>query len=382
MKYGVKLISTMQRAHKIRIYPTKEQEVQLYKTAGTSRYVYNWALDQWKSQYEKFEKGEAEERPNTHMMCRRWTLQKPEWAKETNNGSQRAAIMDLGTAFQNFWKGHASYPKFHKKGRKDSFYVANDKAYISDSRISLPKIGKVRLAEPLRYTGKIMSYVVSTYAGQWFVSVQVETNADAHPRCEAPQSSVGIDVGLSHVAVASDGTTLDMPKSLHRLDKHLKALRRKLSKKAKHSRNRSKALRRKQKVQRRINDIRKDAVHKFTSTITKNHGIVVTEDLNLKGMVEKGSKSLRRSLAHSLMGEVIRQVSYKAQRHVMMDRFFPSSKKCSCCGFVKASLGLDERTYRCEACGLVIDRDFNASLNLMQAEKVIPGVPVESASSC
>ena len=371
----------MNRAHKIRIYPTREQEVQLYKTAGTSRYVYNWALDQWKSQYEKFEKGEAEERPNTYMMCRRWTLQKPDWAKETNNGSQRAAIMNVGTAFQNLWRGKTAYPKFHKKGRKDSFYVANDKAYISGARISLPRIGKVRLAEPLRYTGKIMSYVVSTYAGEWFVSVQVELASDARPRCEAPQSSVGIDVGLSHIAVASDGTVLDMPKSLHRLDEHLKALQRKLSKKAKRSRNRSKALRRKQKVQRRIDNIRKDAVHKFTHTITKNHGIVVTEDLNLKGMVQKGTASLRRSLAHSLMGEVIRQVSYKAQKHVMVDRFFPSSKRCSSCGFVKASLELSERTYRCEACGLVIDRDYNASLNLMQAGKVIPGVPVESAST-
>ena len=161
----------------------------------------------------------------------------------------------------------------------------------------------------------------------------------------------------------------------------IKALQRKLSKKAKRSRNRSKALRRKQKVQRRIDNIRKDAVHKFTSTVTKNHGIVVTEDLNLKGMVQKGTVSLRRSLAHSLMGEVIRQVSYKAQKHIMVDRFFPSSKRCSNCGFVKASLDLSERTYRCEACGLVIDRDYNASLNLMQAGKVIPGVPVESAGT-
>ena len=369
----------MQRAHKIRIYPTREQEVQLYKTAGTSRYVYNWALDQWKSQYEKFEKGETKERPNTYTMCRRWTLQKPDWAKETNNGSQRAAIMNVGTAFQNLWKGKSAYPKFHKKGRKDSFYVDNAHAYIEGSRISLPRIGKVKMAEPLRYTGKIMSYVVSTYAGEWFVSVQVELASDARPRCEAPQSSVGIDVGISHIAVASDGTTLDMPKSLKRLDAHLKALQRKLSKKAKRSRNRSKALRRKQKVQRRIDNIRQDAVHKFTNAITKNHGVVVTENLNIQGMVEKGSKSLRRSLAHSLMGEVIRQVSYKAQRHLQVDRFFPSSKRCSHCGFVKASLGLDERTYRCEACGLVLDRDFNASLNLMQAGKVIPGVPVERA---
>ena len=371
----------MQRAHKIHIYPTKEQETRLYKTAGTSRYVYNWALAEWKSMYDAFDKGLSQEKPSAFKLSAKWTKERPAWATEVARCSQTRAIINVGTAFQNLWKGHASYPKFHKKGSKYSFYVTNDGAHIKGSYITLPKIGKVRLAEPLRYTGKIISYVVSTYAGQWFVSVQVETSVDARPRCEAPNSAVGIDVGLSHIAVASDGTTLDMPKSLKRLDEHLKALQRKLSKKAKRSRNRSKALRRKQKVQRRIDNIRQDAVHKFTHTITKNHGIVVTEDLNIEGMKQTGQKSLRRSLAHSLMGEVIRQVSYKAQRHVMVDRFFPSSKRCSNCGFVKTNLELSERTYKCEACGLVIDRDYNASLNLMQAGKVIPGVPVESAST-
>ena len=371
----------MNRAHKIRIYPTREQETQLYKTAGTSRYVYNWALAEWKSMYDAFDKGLSTEKPSFGKLSARWTKERPEWATEVARDSQTHAIMNVGTAFQNLWRGKAAYPKFHKKGRKDSFYVPNNKAYIEGSRLSLPKIGKVRLAEPLRYTGKIMSYVVSTYAGEWFVSVQVELASDARPRCEAPNSSVGIDVGLSHIAVASDGTVLDMPKSLKRLDAHLKALQRKLSKKAKRSRNRSKALRRKQKVQRRIDNIRKDAVHKFTHTITKNHGIVVTENLDIEGMKQTGHKSLRRSLAHSLMGEVIRQVSYKAQKHIQVDRFFPSSKRCSNCGFVKTSLELSERTYKCEACGLVIDRDYNASLNLMQAGKVIPSVPVESAST-
>ena len=367
----------MQRAHKIRIYPTKEQETQLYKTAGTSRYAYNWALATWKSMYDALDKGLSQERPSAFKLSAKWTKERPEWSHEVSRDSQNRAIINVGKAFDNLWRGKSAYPEFHKKGRKDSFYVPNNKAYIEGSRISLPKIGKVRLAEPLRYTGKIMSYVVSTYAGEWFVSVQVELATDARTRCEAPQSSVGIDVGLSHIAVASDGTVLDMPKSLHRLDEHLKALQRKLSKKAKRSRNRSKALRRKQKVQRRIDNIRQDVVHKFTHTITKNHGIVVTENLNIHGMMQTGHKSLRRSLAHSLMGEVIRQVSYKAQRHVMVDRFFPSSKRCSHCGFVKTNLELSERTYKCEACGLVIDRDFNAALNLMQAGKVIPSVPVE-----
>lgn len=329
--------------------------------------------------YEKYEKGESEEKPTAFGLCHKWTIDRPEWAKETNNGSQKRAIMNVGIAFQNLWRGKSSYPTFHKKGRKDSFYVDNTHAYISDQTISLPKIGKVRLAEPLRYQGKIMSYTVSHYANQWHVSVQVETLADERPRCEAPQSAVGIDVGLKHVATASDGTTLDLPDSLKRLDKHLKAVQRKLSKKAKRSNNRLKVLRRKQKIQQRINNIRKDAVHKFTTKIAKNHGIVVVEDLDIKGMAAKASPQLRRSMAISMMSEVLRQFQYKSQRCVKVDRFYPSTKRCSRCGHVKEQVGLDERTYACEACGLVIDRDLNASLNIMQAGLVKPGVPVETS---
>lgn len=247
----------------------------------------------------------------------------------------------------------------------DGFYVTNMHACISGSTISLPKIGKVRLAEPLRYQGKIMSYTVSTYAGRWYVStyagrwyvsVNVETLSDERPRCKALDSPVGIDVGLKHVATASDGSILALPNSLKRLDEHLKAVQRKLSKKAKRSNNRLKMLRRKQRIQQRINNIRTDVVHKFTSTIAKNHGTVVVEDLDIRGMMEKAPASLRRSLATSMMSEALRQLHYKAQRCVKVDRFYPSTKRCSSCGHVKEHVGLDERTYTCEEYGLVLDR--------------------------
>ena len=371
----------MIRAHKIRMYPTREQEVQLRKTAGTSRYAYNWALAKWKAMYEAFDKGESLEKPSAFKLSNTWTQERPEWATETAYCAQNRAIMNVGTAFQNLWRGRTKYPQFHKKGTKDSFYVANDKAWIKDKVISLPKIGRVRLAEKLRFKGKIQSYTVSTYADQWHVSVQVEVDDDLRPRCEAPQAVVGIDVGLKHVAVSSDGTVLDTPASVAKLQRKLKYLQRCMAKKQKTSNRRLKLLVRKQKVQNKINNIRTDCVHKFTTTIAKSHGIVVVEDLDIKDMAAKAKRLLRRSFATSLMTEVHRQLEYKAQVIRKVPRTFPSSKMCSSCGHIKDHLCLDERTYVCGNCGAVIDRDVNAAINLMNAGLVKPGEPVESTST-
>lgn len=372
----------MQRAHKIRLYPTREQEVQLRKTAGTSRYAYNWALARWKEMYEAYDKGESEEKPSAFILARRWTTEREDWTKEVFRGVQTKAILNVGIAFQNLWKGKSKYPQFHKKGHKDTFYVDNAHAYIKDGRISLPKIGKVKLAEDLRYDGKIMSYTVSHYADQWHVSVQMETKEDPRPICLAKDSIVGIDVGLKNPAIASDGTVLEKPKFLPKLEQKLKWAQRKICRRQKGSNNRLKALKERQRIQQRINNVRKDAIHKFTTAIAKNHGIVVTESLDARSMQSGDNKLVRRGMAYSMMAEVIRQLSYKAQRHVMVDRYFPSTKKCSHCGHVKEdSLTLDMRTYTCDVCGYTIDRDLNAAINLMNAGKVILEVPVDSTAS-
>ena len=223
-----------------------------------------------------------------------------------------------------------------------------------------------------------MSYTVSHYADQWHVAIQYELPA-SKPQCVKPISIVGIDVGLSHVAVASDGTVCDAPESLKQLDVKLKKAQQVFSRKQKGSNNRSKALLKKQRIQNKINNIRKDVTHKFTTAITKNHGIVVTEDLHIQEMKEKAQhKSLRRSFASSMMGMILYQLSYKALEHHKVDRFFPSTKRCSSCGAVKPHIALSERVYRCEHCGAVIDRDLNAAINLKNAGPVRPEVPVDS----
>jgi putative transposase len=378
----MRLQNTMkiQRAHQIRLYPKGEQFVQLAKSAGTARYAHNWALDKWIKMYQAVEDGTSTEKPSAFKLCNIWTKEKPEWADEVSSSASRRAIMDVGTAFGNLFKGIARYPQFHKKGRKESFYVANDKAYIKGDIIHLPKIGKVKMAEELRYSGKIMSYTVSEEAGMWFVSVQVELEELPHP-CENPDSVVGIDVGLATPATASDGTVCTAPAKLKRLEKNLKQRQRKLSKAQKGSKNRSKLLRRKQKVQHRINNVRKDATNKFATTITKSHGIVVVEDLDIAEMKSKAPKHLRRSLQASMMGEILRQLEYKALKLIKAPRYYPSTKRCSGCGNIREEVGLSERTYICPVCGLQIDRDFNAAVNLMNVGVVDPELPVECVAS-
>jgi putative transposase len=378
----MRLQNTMkiQRAHQIRLYPKGEQFVQLAKSAGTARYAHNWALDKWITMYQAVEDGTSTEKPSAFKLCNIWTEEKPGWADEVSSSAPRRAIMDVGVAFGNLIKGNARHPQFHKKGRRESFYVDNTKAYIKGDIIHLPKIGKVKMAEELRYSGKIMSYTVSEEAGMWFVSVQVEIEAPEHP-CVAPDSVVGIDVGLATPATASDGTTCVAPAKLKRLEKNLKQRQRKLSKARKGSKNRSKLLRRKQKVQHRINNIRKDATHKFTATITKSHGVVVVEDLNIAEMKSKSPAHLRRSLQASMMGEIIRQLSYKALHLIKAPRYYPSTKRCSKCGNIRDEIGLSERTYICPVCGLTINRDLNAAVNLMNVGAVYPELPVECVAS-
>ena len=243
----------MYRAHKIRMYPTRAQQALLSKAAGASRFVYNWGLETWNSMYEAYTKAKTEPKPNANLLSRKWTKEKPDWAREIACCIQHNAIINLGVAYTNFFKKRADRPVFKKKGTKDMFRVDSDKASLKGTRIRLPNIGWIRLAEPLRFEGKIMSYSVSGYAGQWHVSVQVET---ADRRFDAPDTIVGIDVGLKNPAVASDGTKIELPASLKKLKAKLRRAERALARSQKASKKRLKKLKRKQKVQNKINNIR------------------------------------------------------------------------------------------------------------------------------
>lgn len=346
------------RSHKIRIVPNKEQEVLLRKTVGATRFAYNWGLDKWSELYKKGEK------VSSYILSNIWTKERPEWSREVNAQAQQHAFLNLGGAFKAFFRKQSKYPKYHKKGRKDSFYLTNQVTRIEGNHIFLSKIGWIKLREPLRYSScKINSYVVSCKCGEWYVSVQCEGVDD---RRTDSTSAIGVDVGCKNWITTSDRQVLKSPGQIKDLERRLRRKQRLLERKKKGSSNKRKAYEKVAKLYHRIDNIKLDAIHKFTSMITKNHGIVVVEDLNVEQMREKGVKSTRKGIQNSCMSEILRQLSYKANTVIKVDRYFPSSKRCSTCGNVKASLSLSDRTYHCDSCHTTIDRDLNASLNILQ----------------
>ena len=355
------------RAHKIKLKPNKVQAVMLSKTAGTARYAYNWALAEtykgWK---------ETGKNPSVYELDKRWTAEKPEWASETARTSQTRAILNTKSAYKKFIENlkagvyvgkQVEHPRFKRKGVHDSFYVDNVHAKLCGKHIKLPRVGSVRMTEFLRYSDcKIMSYTVSHDADGWYVSVQVEMEEEVR---SFSNSFIGVDVGCKSLAVASDGTECKTPGMLKDLERQLKRKQRLLARKQKGSKNRAKARIKVARAYQRIRNIKRDAVHKFTAAIAKNHGIAVMEDLDVKTMQENADKRTRKGVHNSCMSEVHRQLMYKCNSYIKVDRYFPSSKTCSSCGYHKADLLLGERTFVCPSCGLTIDRDFNAALNLL-----------------
>ena len=353
----------MQRAHKIRIYPNVEQAKILRQHVGGARFVYNWALSSWKQWRSDKEAGIKTDNPNWIKLYPKWKSDRPEWAKSVPDTIVTYALKTVNIAYANHFKFGRGWPKFKKKGKSnDTFRASGDKCRIRSDGKNIHVIGvkqDIRMAEPLRYNGKIHSYCVSCTAGKWYVSVQV----DIPDTRTAPDSTVGVDVGMKTPAVCSDWMTLTLPtEKLRKLENRIRKAQRRYSRRQRGSRRRAKALCRKQRIQERINNIRRDRIHKFTSAVCKNHATVVVEDLNANGM-HHGLRNVRKGMQRSCMSEVIQQIVYKALHCVMADRWFPSSQICSGCG-ARQKMPLTVRTYKCPHCGLVIDRDMNAAINL------------------
>lgn len=236
---------------------------------------------------------------------------------------------------------------------------------VSGYHVHLPRIGKVKMHEMLRFSGRILAVTVSREANRWFASFSVEV--EEAPFQRESQASVGVDLGLIDLAVLSDGTRFANPQALRRNLKKLRRLSRGLSHKKKGSENRRKARMKLAKLHYRISCIRKDALHKLTTYLVKNYSLIGIETLNVKGMLKNGR--LSRAVADVGMHEFRRQLAYKSVLYgtqlVLADRWFPSSKTCSECGCVReVPLKLAVRRWLCHECGVEHDRDLNAAINL------------------
>jgi putative transposase len=347
-------------AHKIRLYPNNKQKTMLAKSCGASRFAYNWALAEWKRQYDNGEK------PNETKLRRDLNAIKKEqfpWMYEVSKCCVQQAVKDLGIAFNRFFKGFARYPKFKRKFVNDSFYLDNLNFRLRDDRIHLARIGEIRLGEKLRFEGKLMAATISREASQWYISIQVEIS-DIAP-LQKTSKTVGIDVGVRQYA-DSNGNFYDVPRSYRTSERRLRRLQQSLSRKQKGSRNRHKARGKVSRCHLRVKNIRQDWLHKLTSEIIRNNDVIGIEDLNVKGMVR--NKHLAKSITDACFGEFRRQIEYKSllygRRVVIVPRFYPSSKLCNRCGTKTKSIPLSIREWTCEKCGTEHHRDTNAAINV------------------
>lgn len=356
-------------AHCIALDPNNAQATYLARAAGTARFAYNWALDEWKRQYEAWKADNSRLKPSQAALRRQLNALKHEqfpWMLEVTKNAPQMAIIQLGQAFQNFFAGRARYPRFRRKGVHDRFTLTNDQFSLDGSRIRIPNLGWVRMRETLRFTGKIISATVSRVADKWFVSIAVDTQDDSHlPKAEN-QGVAGVDLGVKALATLSTGETIPGPKTHKALLGRLQRLSRSLSRKVKGSSNRRKAKTKLARLHARIANIRSDALHQLTTDLTRRFHTIGIEDLNVRGMVK--NRHLSRAVSDMGFFEFRRQLDYKAARRggmiVVADRWYPSSKTCSGCGHKLETLPLSVREWACPACGSAHDRDVNAAINL------------------
>jgi putative transposase len=377
------------RAFKTELDLNNHQKTACQRHAGAARYAYNWGLER------KMACRQAGEKIPTSVDLHRElnTLKKTElaWMYEVSKCAPQEALRDLDKAFANFFrrvkeKKHGrkikvGHPRFKSKKNGPGSFRLNGVIRVFEKAIQLPRLGRLRLKERgyLPIAGvHILSATVSEKGGRWFVSLQVEQEIPEPQTANRP--SVGLDLGINRMAQLSDGNYFENPRALKSALTKLKRLHRIVSRRKKGSANRKKAVHQLARTHTRVANIRKDALHKATTWLTKTKSAIVLEDLNVAGMIK--NHHLSQAICDVGLYEFRRQLIYKGvwygSQVWIADRFYPSTKRCSQCGQIKDRIGLDERMYQCEYCGIVIDRDLNAAINL---EQLINQTTASSAES-
>jgi putative transposase len=371
----------MIEAVKVALDPTPRQARMLLSHAGAAHFAYNAGLAHVKGQLE------AGERPGwSHYALRRWWNRNKDalapWWADSSKEAYSYGLECLSRALKAFFDARrgrrrgmaAGFPRFKGKARATPRFAYTTGSFgLVDNdpkALRLPRIGRVHCIEDVaRRVGgaHVTRMTVSCRAGRWSASLTVERPDATSPPPKGP--SVGVDLGISHLATLSDGTAVENPKHYQKSLRRLRRAQRGLSRRQAGSKRRSRAKRRVQRLQARVANQRHDQMHKLTAHLARTHSEISIEDLNVAGMV--ANHNLAQAIEDASFGEFRRELGYKCARsgcvlHVV-DRFYPSSRTCSACGAVKAKLPLSMRTYRCGVCGLAIDRDLNAAINIMVA---------------
>ncbi|MBW4666919.1 MAG: transposase [Cyanomargarita calcarea GSE-NOS-MK-12-04C] len=344
----------------------KVQRVLMSKHAGISRFTYNWGLATWQALYKDGYK------PN-HRVLRTFfnsdvkTNPDLAWLKEKGICQKvtEFAFEQLGDSYKRFFKGQSEYPKFKKKGKSTNSFTINAGGKpipVGGTRIKLPTIGWVKTYEGLPHV-TASKLTISERAGNWYISFSFEQN---HEPIADKIPVVGVDLGIKELATLSTGVVFNNPKASKRFRKKLARQQRELARKVWGSNQYLKQKFQVAKTHKRVSDIRLDATHKATTTISKNHAKIVVETLNVSGMM--ANHKLAGAVADANFYEFRRQLEYKSKKFgselILAGRFYPSSKTCSSCGYVQ-DMPLKERIFNCGGCGISIDRDLNAAKNLV-----------------
>lgn len=362
----------MEYSYKFRIYPTVEQQVQIQKTFGCTRFVYNYYLAKRKEVYER-----SQDMFNYYACAKDMTSLKSEmvWLKEVDSTALQSALYDLDIAYRNFFRsvksgGTRGYPKFKSKHSHHQSYKSRrmgTNIKVLGQCLQLPKLGYVECRISKEVRGRILSATVSqTSSGKYFVALCcTDIDIDALPKTGAV---VGIDLGLKDLAITSGGQKIENHKYFAKSQEKLVKLQRQLSRKSKGSKNRDKARTKVARLHERVANQRRDALHKVSTQLIRDYDIIALEDLQVKNMIR--NHALAKSIGDVSWGEFVRQLEYKAKWYgktiVKIDKFFPSSQLCSSCGTQwSGTKDLSVREWVCPECGVVHDRDVNAAKNIL-----------------
>lgn len=361
---------------KIRIIPSVEQEQKLWQSVGTARFIYNWTLAKQEENYKnggKFIK-DGDLRKEITLMKK---TKEYKWLNEVSNNVTKQAVKDACIAYKRYFKGYSDKPIFKSRRKsKLSFYNDNIKLKVKFKMVLIEKVGWIKTKEQIPMNVKYANPRVSFDGKYWYISVGIEKES---PKVELTNESIGIDVGIKDLAICSNGMTfrnINKTRLVKKLEKRLRRLQRKISRKYEVNKegrkfvktcNIIKLEKQIRLLHRRLSNIRNNHLHQATTKIVKTKpSRVVMETLNIKGMMK--NKHLSKAIGKQGLYEFKRQLRYKCEFYgiefVEADIWYPSSKICSECGHKKTKLLLSERTYICEECREVIDRDLNASINL------------------
>ena len=382
----------MIKSIKVMLIPNNKQKTKLFQCFGVSRFAYNWALSREQENYKNGGKFISDNDLRKEFTQLKKTKEY-EWLNRYSNNIPKQAIKDVCDSYKKFFKGYSKFPKFKsKKKSRPSFYVDNIKIQFTDTRVKLEKISNstkknkaklnwIRLAEKGRIpTDCKYSNPRVTFDGiNFWINVGIEVEEST----EVPTNNgVGIDLGVKDLAICSDRNTyknINKTQKIKKLEKKKRRLQRSISRKYLNNKkgdsycktsNIIKSEKRLLKLNKRLTNIRDNYLHQTTSEIINRKPMFITiEDLNVKGMMK--NKHLSKSIQQQKLYEFRRQLEYKCKWNNIelriVDKFYPSSKLCHECGHIKSDLKLSDRIYVCEECGCVLDRDFNASLNLKDA---------------